>query len=138
MRSYFLLIVAYGFISGAHAQQEMQPGQWEMTSTMKMQGMQMPGHKWSHCFTAKDLADGKQHSMDDGRSKCQMADLKISGSAYSYKFSCTSPDGKMSGQAAGNGTQNGFKTELKLKMIPDQGVGELSQVVTGQRTGACK
>ena len=74
-----------------------------MTSTMKMQGMQMPGQKWSHCFTATDLADGK-----------------------------------MSGQAAGSSSQNGFKTELNLKMVPDPGVGEMSQVVTGQRTGTCK
>jgi hypothetical protein len=97
----------------------------------------MPGQKWSHCFTAEDLAQGRQHSMDDGRSKCQMSELKTSGSSYSYKFACTSPDGKMAGQATGSSSASGFNTEVKLRMTPDPGVGEITQVISGQRTGAC-
>jgi hypothetical protein len=118
--------------------QGMQPGMWEMTSEMKMPGMPMPVQKWSHCLSAQDMAAGKQHSMDDGRSKCQMSDMKVSGNNYSYGFTCASPDGKMTGKASGNSTNTSYKTNITLKMVPDLGMGEINQLVTGRRTGDCK
>ena len=116
----------------------MNPGRWEMTSAMKMQGMQMPGAKWSHCFTAQDLAEGKQHKMDDGDAKCSVSEMKASGSGYSYSFSCTSKEGKMTGKANGSSTASSFTTDIKLRMTPDPGMGEMSQTMTGRRTGDCK
>ncbi len=130
--------IAFCFSAGIYAQQGMQAGIWEMTSEMKMPGMQMPVQKWSHCLSAKDMAEGKQHSMDDGRSTCQMSDLRIVGTGYSYAFVCTSPDGKMSGKASGTSTNTSYKTNIVLKMAPDPGVGEINQIVTGRRTGDCK
>lgn len=126
------------FAALAHAQQQMQPGRWEMTSTMQMQGMQMPPSKWSHCFTAQDLAEGKQHRMDDGNSKCTMSDLKTYGSSFTYNFDCASKEGRMSGQAKGSSTNTGFNTEIKMRMTPDHGMGEFTQVMTGRRLGDCK
>lgn len=117
---------------------QMQPGRWEMSSQMKMQGMQMPGQKWSHCLSAQDITAGKQHQMDDGQSKCQMSDMKSSGNNYSYKFACTSPEGKMSGQANGSSSATSFNTEIKMRMTPDEGMGEITQTMTGRRTGDCK
>jgi hypothetical protein len=125
--------------STAFAQQQMQPGRWEMSSAMKMQGMQMPGHKWNHCFTAQDIADNKQHKMDDGRSKCSVSDMKASGDgSYSYNFSCTSPEGSMAGVARGSGAPTSFNTEIRMRMKPDQGIGELTQTISGRRLGDCK
>jgi hypothetical protein len=135
------ILIAFVFASLAslsQAQQQMQPGRWEMSSAMKMQGMQMPGQKWNHCFTAQDIADGKQHRMEDGQSKCTMSDMKASGATYSYSFACTSKDGNMSGQAKGSGTNTSFNTEIKMRMTPDQGMGEFTQVMTGHRVGDCK
>ncbi len=122
----------------AYAQQQMQPGRWEMSSAMKMQGMQMPGQKWNHCFTSQDIAEGKQHKMDDGQSKCTMSDMKTSGATYSYSFACNSKEGNMSGQARGSSTNTSFNTEIKMRMTPDQGMGEFTQVLTGRRVGDCK
>ena len=120
------------------AMAQMQPGRWEMTSAMKMEGMQMPSAKWSHCFSAKDLADGKQHKMDDGDSKCSISDLKTTGTRFSYNFSCSSKEGSMVGKASGTSSANSFTTDIKLKMTPDQGMGEMSQTMTGKRIGDCK
>lgn len=103
-----------------------------------MQGMQMPAQKWSQCLSAKDLAEGKQHAMSDPQSECQMSDFKTSGTSYSYSMACTSPEGKMNGQAKGNGTTNSFKTDIKVRMTPDHGMGDITQVMTGRRTGDCK
>ena len=119
-------------------QAQMQPGRWEMSSQMNMQGMQMPGHKSTQCLTAQDIAAGKQHQMDDGQSKCQVSDMKTSGASYSYNFDCASAEGKMSGQAKGNSAATTFTTEIKLRMTPDQGVGEITQIMNGRRTGDCK
>ncbi len=138
MRKLILGVIVLGVSMSNHAQQAMQPGMWEMSSEMKMPGMQMPVQKWSRCLSAKDMADGKQHSMDDGRSKCQMSELKIAGSSYSYAFVCTSPDGKMSGKASGSSSDNSYKTNISLKMQPDPGMGEINQMVTGRRMGDCK
>lgn len=138
MNKLILGVAVFCCSMGLAAQQGMQAGMWEVTSEMKMPGMPMPVQKWSHCLSAQDLAAGKQHSMDDGRSKCQMSDMKVSGSGYSYGFSCTSPDGKMSGKASGSSTSTSYKTNITLKMVPDPGMGEINQLVTGRRTGDCK
>jgi hypothetical protein len=138
MKKTALIVTTLCLAPLAIAQQSMQAGRWEMSSAMKMQGMQMPGQKWTHCFTAQDLAEGKQHKMDDGQSKCAMSDLKTSGANYSYSFACNGPEGKMSGQAKGNSTPASFTTEIKMRMTPDQGMGELTQVMTGRRVGDCK
>ena len=137
MRRLILCFAVFCASAGVFAQ-GMQPGMWEMTSEMKMPGMPMPVQKWSHCLSAQDMAAGKQHSMDDGRSKCQMSDMKVSGNSYSYSFACTSPDGKMSGKASGSSTNTSYKTNITLKMVPDPGMGEINQLVTGRRTGDCK
>ncbi len=139
MKRIAVTLLLTGLATAAGAQQQMQPGRWEMSSAMKMQSMQMPGQKWTHCFTAQDIADGKQHKMDDGRSKCSVSDMKASGdSSYSYSFSCNSPDGSMAGQARGNSTSTSFNTEIRMRMKPDQGMGELTQLITGRRLGDCK
>ncbi len=45
--------------------QEMQPGLWELSTEMKMQGMKMPPQKFTHCYTPQDIASGKQYGMDE-------------------------------------------------------------------------
>lgn len=139
MNKLVLTLVLASLASVSFAQQPMQPGRWEMSSAMKMQGMQMPGQKWNHCFTAQDIADNKQHKMDDGRSKCSVSDMKTSGDgSYSYSFSCSSPEGSMAGMARGNSSPTSFNTEIRMRMKPDQGMGELTQTISGRRIGDCK
>jgi hypothetical protein len=138
MTSFRRIALVSLMIASTSVMAQMTPGRWEMSSAMKMQGMQMPGAKWSHCFTAKDLAEGKQHKMDDGDAKCAVTDLKTSGAGYSYGFSCTSKEGKMTGKASGTSSASSFTTDIKLRMTPDPGMGEMTQTMTGRRTGDCK
>lgn len=118
--------------------QELKPGLWEITTSMKMQGMAMPGTKFKHCLTAKDIAEGKQHSMSDKDNKCAVSNMKTSAGNYSYDLACTSPQGKMSGSAKGTTSASSYTTEMKVRMTPDHGMGEMLQTMTGRLVGDCK
>jgi hypothetical protein len=133
-----LVACALAGLAAAAPAQEMKPGHWEMSSATTMQGKQMPGAKWTYCFTARDLAEGKQHRMDAAGGKCTVSNLITAGSTFSYHFACSSGGGNMSGEARGSATATGFDTEIRMRMTPDPGMGELTQVITGRRVGDCK
>ncbi len=121
----------------AHAQ-EMKPGLWEIVTTMKMQGMEMPGGKYSHCYTTKDIADGKQYKMDE-KSKCTLANMKQSGGNISYDMTCNMEGGgKLTGSIKGAMAPTTFTFEQKMRMTPDQGMGEMNSNIKGRRLGDCK
>lgn len=117
--------------------QEMKPGLWEIATTMKMQGMEMPGGKFSHCYTAKDISAGKQYSPDD-TSKCSIANMKSSGGNISYDMSCAIEGGKMTGSVKGTLSPTTYTFEQKMRMTPDQGMGEMHSTIKGRRLGDCK
>jgi hypothetical protein len=117
--------------------QEMKPGLWELVTTMKMQGMQMPGGKFTHCYTAQDLAAGKQYSGDEA-SKCSISNMKSAGGSISYDIACNSEGGKMSGSVKGTVSPTAYTFEQKMRMTPDQGMGEMLSTIKGRRLGDCK
>ncbi|MEW6165411.1 MAG: DUF3617 family protein [Pseudomonadota bacterium] len=132
-----LATFALGCIATFANAQEMQPGRWEIVTTMKMQGMQMPGGKFTHCYTAKDLASGKQYAGDEA-SKCAIANLKSSGGNVSYDITCAMEGGKMSGSVKGKSSPTAYTFEQKMRMTPDQGMGEMHSTIKGRRLGDCK
>lgn len=117
--------------------QEMSPGLWELTTEMKMQGMNMPANKFTHCYTAKDIASGKQYGMDE-KSKCTISNMKSAGGNISYDMTCAADGSKMSGSVKGTMSATAFAFEQKLRMTPDQGMGEMHSFVKGRRLGDCK
>jgi len=120
----------------AHAQ-EMKPGLWEITTTMRMQGMQLPGGTFTHCYTAKDLAAGKQYSTDDA-SKCTIKNMKSSGGKVSYDMSCVTEGGKIDATVSGTMSATAYALEQKMRMTPNQGMGEMHSTIKGRRLGDCK
>lgn len=117
--------------------QDMTPGLWEITTEMKMQGMAMPPNKFTHCYTAQDVAAGKQYGMDE-KSKCAISNMKNVGGAISYDLSCAADGSKMTGSVKGNMSPTAFSFDQKLRMIPDQGMGEMQSFIKGRRLGDCK
>jgi hypothetical protein len=124
-------------LAGAIHAQEMKPGLWEVTTTMKMQGMQMPGGKFNHCYTAKDLADGKQYQ-GDTNSKCTISNMKSGGGNISYDMSCQIEGGKMTGSVKGSMSPTAYSFDQNMRMTPDQGMGEMLSIIKGRRLGDCK
>lgn len=117
--------------------QEMTPGLWELVTEMKMQGMAMPPQKFIHCYTAQDLAAGKQYGMDD-KSKCTIRNMKNAGGNISYEMICESDGNKMTGSVKGTMSATAFSFEQKLRMTPDQGMGDMLSFIKGRRIGDCK
>ncbi|MDP1653830.1 MAG: DUF3617 family protein [Rhodocyclaceae bacterium] len=133
------LLTTLAFISFAPLAlaQEMSPGLWELTTEMKMQGMNVPPNKFTHCYTAKDIASGKQYGMDE-KSKCAIANMKNAGGNISYDMSCSGDGNKMTGSVKGAMSATAFSFEQKLRMTPDQGMGEMQSFIKGRRLGDCK
>ncbi len=117
--------------------QEMKPGLWEITTTMQMQGMQMPGQKFTHCYTAQDVAAGKQYQGDD-KSKCAISNMKTGGGNVSYDMACAFEGGKMTGSVKGTMSPTAYSFDQKMRMTPDQGMGEMHSIIKGRRLGDCK
>lgn len=117
--------------------QEMSPGLWELTTEMKMQGMAMPPQKFTHCYTAQDLAAGKQYGMDE-KSKCTIRNLKNVGGNISYEMTCEADGSKMTGSVKGTMSATAFSFEQKMRMTPDQGMGDMLSLIKGRRIGDCK
>lgn len=134
MISTFVALVLVACVTCATAQ-EMKPGLWEITSVMKMQGMQMPGNKFKYCLTAQDVASGKQYS---GNQECVISNLKTAGSNVSYDMACSTDGGKMTGSVKGTMGPTAYTFDQKIRMMPDPGMGEMHQTMTGRRIGDCK
>jgi hypothetical protein len=117
--------------------QEMKPGEWEIDTSMKMQGMQLPGAKFTHCYTAKDIAAGKQYNTDE-TSKCSISNMKTAGGNISYDMVCTIEGGKMTGSVKGNMSATAYTFDQKMRMTPDEGMGEMHSTIKGRRLGDCK
>ncbi|MFN6961146.1 MAG: DUF3617 domain-containing protein [Rhodocyclaceae bacterium] len=117
--------------------QEMSPGLWELTTTMKMQGMNMPAQKFTHCYTPQDLAAGKQYGIDE-KSNCTIRNMKNVGGNISYDMICEADGSKMSGTVKGTMSATTFSFEQKLRMTPDQGIGDMISLIKGRRLGDCK
>lgn len=132
-----LAALALSMIASFANAQEMKSGLWEITTTMKMQGMEMPGGKFTHCYTAKELSAGKQYTGDEA-SKCTVSNMKASGGSVSYDMSCAIEGGKMTGSVKGTTSPTAYAFDQKMRMTPDQGMGEMHSIVKGRRLGDCK
>lgn len=128
---------ALGLFAALAQAQEMQPGLWEIATTMQMPGMQMPGGKFTHCYTAQDVAAGKQYGMDE-KSKCAISNMKSAGGNISYDMSCALEGGRMIGSVKGTMSPTAFAFDQKMRMTPDQGMGEMHSVIKARRLGDCK
>ncbi|MFN4148488.1 MAG: DUF3617 domain-containing protein [Rhodocyclaceae bacterium] len=117
--------------------QEMSPGLWELTTEMKMQGMNMPAQKFTHCYTTQDIAAGKQYGMDE-KSKCTIRNMKNAGGNISYEMSCEADGSKMTGTVKGTMSATTFSFEQRLRVTPDQGMGDMISLIKGRRIGDCK
>jgi hypothetical protein len=132
-----LAALAFASLAPLGFAQEMSPGLWELTTEMKMQGMNMPPNKFTHCYTAKDIASGKQYGMDE-KSKCSINNMKNASGNISYDMVCAADGSKMTGTVKGTMSPTAFSFEQKLRMTPDQGMGEMQSFIKGRRLGDCK
>jgi hypothetical protein len=102
---------------------------WEMTTTMKMQGMAMPGGKSKSCIAK----DGAYNPDTDKKDKnCTTTDYKVSGNTVRWAMKCTGKDA-MTGTGEMTRTADTMKGVMKMNA---QGM-DMEQVMEGKRIGTC-
>lgn len=117
----------------AHAE-EMQPGLWEISSQVKIPGMQMPANKMTFCYSAKDIREGR-HYRPDPNSDCQIANLRQSGNTVSFDIICKHDGQITTMNSKGTFTATAFQVEQKMRTA---GMGEMTTLTQGRRLGDCK
>lgn len=106
-----------------------EPGtEWEVTASMEMGGMKMPGT--TNRFCAPEGADDPETMAKGGDERCQMSDVRQSPGRFSYKVTC--PDGAGTGEMVWDGNDS-YTTRMTMTMD-----GETMQMVQkGRRLGSC-
>jgi len=117
----------------AWAAPEMQPGRWEITSTIEMSGIStMPTAKQTQCITDKDLVPQTQSQND----KCSMLESTTDGDTVSWVVNCESDGGTMTSQ--GKVVYHGNNFSGSIVTTGSRMPSALTQKMTGRRVGDCK
>lgn len=118
----------------ALAAPNVQPGRWEITSSIDMPGMAfaMPASKHTQCIGDTDLIPQAQQTND----KCQMLDNRVDGDTVTWKVICTSGGGTMT--SSGTVVYHGDRFEGTIITTGTQMPAGMTQKMSGQRIGDCR
>jgi hypothetical protein len=120
---------------------DFQPGKWELTINMKMEGMpfDMPSKPvtTTHCVKPEDIKDTQTiaESNLEKKRKCKIADLKQDGDKVTYSFTC---EGGANGtsEIVYQGTSYEGTTVMNMGSGP-KGPMKMTQTFKGKRVGDC-
>ncbi len=103
---------------------------WEMTTTMEMGGMKMPGQTSKTCMPKAASADTGKEAMPDP--SCQILESSSNGGTSRMKFKCT-------GKMAMEGTMENTRTADTMKMVQTTLMGKdtMKSTTIGKRVGTC-
>lgn len=126
MRSLRILTAAFVLTTAVVFAQE--PGNlWDVTTSMEMDGMKMPGGKQQVCIAVD--AEGPD-AMASEKDECRVTDVQSSPGRYSYKMQC--PDGSGSGLMTYQG-KDSFTSDVTMTMDGET----MKMLTTGKRVGSC-
>jgi hypothetical protein len=118
---------------------QVQPGNWELTVTSQMQGMDKPIGPLSktQCFTEADTKDPGRVLGTGG--SCQFSNRRESGDAYTFDVKC---GGALPMSGTGRLRQGPDAFEGDLDLAVDSGAGGGANLgmrtkVAGRRLGPC-
>ena len=126
-------------VSALAAEHRLQPGQYEMKTEMKMEGVEhaIPPTTRTHCYSADDVKDDKKLAQGgEERSKdCEMTDMKTAGSRMTWSMTCKSGT-KGTGEMTYAG--DGYDMTLNLETAGGpHGPMKMKVHTTARRTGDC-
>lgn len=136
MRKILALVLAAG--SPAAFAQGLEPGQWEFTSSMTMQGMPKPqSHTLQRCVTREESSDpqkwmGKQQD----QTECKVTMKERSASQVRWEISC--PKRNMTGAGVARIGRGTMETEQTMRGEMQGRPFEMHMKMSGKRLGACK
>ena len=123
-------------MSSAYAGAEMQPGMWELTTRMEMQGMPaMPGgneFKFKQCIDNKNMVP--QNKQNPQQSHCKMLEQKVKGNSVSWKMECQQGMALQGEVTYSGDSMNGV---MNMQMNAQGMAMNMKQVISGNRVGDC-
>ena len=133
------LVLILGIAWSGMAASQVQPGNWELTVTSQMQGMDKPIGPLSktQCFTEADTRDPGRVLGTGG--SCQFSNRRESGDAYTFDVKC---GGALPMGGTGRLRQGPDAFEGDLDLAVDSGAGGGANLgmrtkVSGRRLGPC-
>ena len=117
--------------------QEMEPGEWQFTTSMTSPMMPKPHTTTiTRCVKKEDADPSKLGSQDQGKSDCKMTPGKKSGGSYSWEVTC--PSSGMKGTGTARSTGSTVESEMRMSGTQQGQKFEMHTKTTGKRLGACK
>jgi len=132
----FALLAASSF--AASAQQGMQPGEWELTTTITSPMMPQPQTATvKHCIQQEDVADpsrwmgGKPPGSD-----CSLTPLERDASGATWEMAC--PSSGFKGRGRARFAAGMLDSEMQMSGMQEGKKFELQTRTRGRRLGPCK
>jgi hypothetical protein len=117
----------------------IQPGNWEITSSMEMPGMPMPpARPMTHCIKPDEIKDNQSFAdsmQARNKGKCKISDVKFESDKLSYSFACDSGASGTSEIVFGGTTYEG----TTRMTVPGRGNGPMTMTnhFKAKRVGDC-
>ena len=128
-------LIVCTMLTAAGASAQMQPGKWEVTTTMEMQGLPMMApQKHTMCVDNKTADKQPPVAMDPS---CQVTDYRMSGNTATWKMQCK---GEMAMTGEGSITYSGSQYAGSSTMRTEakgQPPMTIKNSYTGKRIGNC-
>jgi len=129
------------------AQAQVQPGQWETTSTIH--SVEMPGAppqvaqmmkgkttRTRYCVTPEQAAKGPQ-DMFKQNSSCRFTKFVMKGGTLATEMTCSQQGGAMTVRTNGSYTPTSYQAAATMVMSGQMGM-RMSSSATGRLLGPCK
>jgi len=125
---------------------DMQPGQWQITTTVKIEGLpagspmpsEPPPQVVERCLTLDDLVP----KPGEGQPGCKVTEQKIIGDTVKWEVACDAPEGGAQGRGTGTITYSGdsFEGAFIMKMQLEEGgdTATMTSRLEGKRLGDCE
>ena len=113
---------------------DFEEGMWEISSQVKMQGMDMPAQTFTQCITKDNMVPQNDQPSPQGGGSCKISDVKTVGNTVTWSVVCKTGGGEMKGKGKITYQRDRFKGESTSEMMGMQMVTEMS----GKRIGPCK
>ena len=116
---------------------QVQPGEWEFTSTSTSRLFAKPQVlSFKRCIRKEDADDPERWMSDPGQGDCKITPSERSGDTYRWEMTCPSVGMRGRGLARLRGTTMDGESQMTGELKGEK--FELNTKVTGRRLGQCK
>jgi hypothetical protein len=133
-----LILIAGVSLSYAGAGPNIHEGNWEITSTMEMEGMPSGGAvpmKYAQCLTSKDAVPKNPETVKG----CTIKSMKAEGNTVTWTMRCEEQGAAIDGSGTVTYSSDTMQGTIKMTLNdPEGGKIQMTQRMSGKRIGDCK